>query len=155
FGSFSAGIPATDLAIFAGNEINIDPNNAGYVYVSGTNGNLYQDRNTGTFTGIQNFGAGTGTGALDVAPGNANNVVVTVHDAARDKVFVSTNAVSVAPSMVTFTEITGNLPARPVTQLAFDPNDSTVIYATLSGFNFQTPGNPGHVFRTTISSTTW
>src|SRR5262249_12578604 len=35
-----------------------------------------------------------------------------------------------------------------------DPNDPTVIYAVVAGFNGG-PGNIGHVFRTTISGTAW
>ena len=44
---------------------------------------------------------------------------------------------------------TSSLPARPVTDLLFDPVDPNVAFATLSGFNASTPGHSGHVFQTT------
>ena len=84
-----------------------------------------------------------------MAPANANNVVAAV----GAQVWVSTNAL--APAGVIFTDITRDLPNRAVAAVAFDPNDPTVIVAVLSGFNSGTPGQPGHVFRTTIGGSAW
>ena len=42
-----------------------------------------------------------------------------------------------------------------MTRVAFDPSNSTVIYATLAGIGQQTPARPGHVYRTTITATGW
>jgi CARDB protein/HYDIN/CFA65/VesB family protein len=41
------------------------------------------------------------------------------------------------------------VPDRWVTDLAFDSVDANVLYVTLSGFDEGTPGQPGHVFKTT------
>jgi hypothetical protein len=41
------------------------------------------------------------------------------------------------------------VPGRFVTDLAFAPTDANVLYATLSGLDEGTPGQPGHVFKTT------
>ncbi len=41
------------------------------------------------------------------------------------------------------------VPNRPVTDIAFHPADPNVIYVTLSGFDEATPGQPGHLFRST------
>jgi photosystem II stability/assembly factor-like uncharacterized protein len=41
------------------------------------------------------------------------------------------------------------VPGRFVTDLAFDPTDANILYVTLSGFDEGTPGQPGHVFKTT------
>ncbi|MBI2867289.1 MAG: hypothetical protein HYX97_03005 [Chloroflexi bacterium] len=41
------------------------------------------------------------------------------------------------------------VPDRAVTDLAFDPTNSNVLYLTLSGFDEGTPGQPRHVFKTT------
>ncbi|HVO26251.1 MAG TPA: hypothetical protein VMW56_21770 [Candidatus Margulisiibacteriota bacterium] len=41
------------------------------------------------------------------------------------------------------------VPDRFVTDLAFDPTDANILYVTLSGFDDGTPGQPGHVFKTT------
>ena len=38
--------------------------------------------------------------------------------------------------------------------MAFDPNDPSIIYAVLSGFNGGA-GNVGHVFRTSIGASIW
>jgi len=41
-----------------------------------------------------------------------------------------------------------NLPNRFVTQVAFNPQNANVLYVTVSGFDENTPGKPGHVFKT-------
>src|SRR5205085_12268584 len=41
-----------------------------------------------------------------------------------------------------------SLPPRPVDGLAFDPANPNVVYAALSGFDEETPGHAGHIFRT-------
>jgi photosystem II stability/assembly factor-like uncharacterized protein len=137
--------------------VSTDPSNGGTVYVSGSQ-NLWQSRDGGnTWRTIgafpiptTNFVAATAT----VARTNGNNVVVVV----LNQVFVSTNALAATvgpPSGVTFTNITRNLPGRNVLRAAFDPNDPTVIYAVLGGFNGVGPGQTGHVFRTTIGAASW
>jgi hypothetical protein len=125
--------------------VTTDPSTPGIVYVSG-NQNLWQSQNGGSSWRIlRSFG---GTGNVDVARTNGNNVAIAV----GKQVFVSSNAL--APSGVTFSNITRNLPARNVARVAFDPNDPTVIYAVLGGFNGG-PGQTGHVFRTSISTGSW
>jgi photosystem II stability/assembly factor-like uncharacterized protein len=50
------------------------------------------------------------------------------------------------------------LPERIPTELAFSPVSADTLWLTLSGFDSQTPGQPGHVFRTddaTSASPTW
>ncbi len=42
-----------------------------------------------------------------------------------------------------------NLPNRYLTDLAFHPFDANILYATFSGFDELTPGQPGHLFKTT------
>jgi hypothetical protein len=41
-----------------------------------------------------------------------------------------------------------NVPNRYVTDLAFDPNDPTLLYVAVSGFDEGTPSTPGHLFKT-------
>ena len=127
-----------------------DPSAAGIVYVAG-NQNLWQSRDGGTtWNNIGAFPTGFITARVSVAPTNGNNIVV----AANTQVSVSTNALGPVAG-VTFTNITRNLPNRNVLRAAFDPNDPTVIYAVLGGFNNVGPGQSGHVFRTTIGGTAW
>jgi hypothetical protein len=135
--------------------VTTDPSTPGIVYVSG-NQNLWQSRDaanpTPTWRIIGSFG---GTGNVDVAPSNGNNVVVAV----GTQVFVSTNALAPTvglPSGVAFTNITRNLPGRNVARARFDPVDPTVIYAVLGGFSGAAAGqSSGHVFRTTIGASAW
>ena len=121
-----------------------DPNNGNVVYVSG-NQNLWQSTDGGS-TWPNHFPIPGAANEVDVAPTNANNVVVAV----GGQVFVSSDAR--LPLGFTFTDITRDLPGRNVTRVAFDPTDPTVIYAVLSGFS-GIPG--GHVFRTTLAASTW
>lgn len=114
-----------------------DPSTAGIVYCSG-NQNLWQSRNAGSAFRI--LSAFARTGNIDVAPANGNNVVIAV----GNQVFITTNALAATvgpPNGVTFTNITRNLPARTVSRAVFDPNDPTIIYAVLGGFN--SPGSAG------------
>ncbi len=138
------GIPATEFKTFA-NRVNTDPMNAGVVYFSGSSNGLYQSINGGaSFRNITNLG---GPKEVDVAAGNSNHVAATV----GGQVFVSINALAATvgpPSGVTFQNLAG-LPGRTVTQVAFDPNDPNVIYATLSGVG------GGHVFRASIGAGAW
>ena len=117
--------------------VTTDPSNAGHVYVSG-NQNLWQTQDGGTtWRKLAGF---AGTGDVNVAAANGNNVVIAV----GNQVFVTTNAL--APSGVTFTNITRNLPGRNVPRALFDPIDPTVIYAVLGGFNGAGPGQSGARF---------
>ena len=43
----------------------------------------------------------------------------------------------------------GRVPNRYVSSLAFSPLNANVLYVALSGFNENTPGQPGHLFMTT------
>jgi photosystem II stability/assembly factor-like uncharacterized protein len=127
-----------------------DPSKAGVVYVSGSQ-NLWQSRDAGgTWRILSPF---VGTGNIDVARANGNNVVIAV----GNQVFVSTNALAPTvgpPAGVTFTNITRNLPSRTVSRVKFDPADPGTLYAVLGGFNGGA-GQIGHVFRTTITAATW
>jgi hypothetical protein len=122
-----------------------DPSNAGHLYVSG-NQNLWQTRDGGSTWRI--LSAFAGTGDVNVAAANGNNVVIAV----RNQVFVSTNALS---ATVTFTNITRNLPGRNVARVVFDPVDPTMLFAVLGGLNGSGPGQSGHIFRTTLTASSW
>lgn len=129
-----------------------DPGNGGVIYAA-SNQNVWQTRDGGgTWRTIASIPAGFITATIAVATTNGNNVVV----ANGSRVLVSTNALAAtvgAPTGVTFTDITRNLPGRTVLRAVFDPNDPTAIYAVLGGF--AGGGTPGHVFRTTIGGSTW
>jgi len=51
-----------------------------------------------------------------------------------------------------------SVPPRVVTDLAFHPTNANVLYVTLSGYDENTPGQPGHLFKTSnalSASPTW
>jgi hypothetical protein len=140
---------ATDAGCYL-SPLATDPSAAGILYASGSQ-NLWQTGDGGTTWRILSPFAGTGD--VDVASTNGNNVVIGV----GNQVFVSTNALAATvgpPTGVTFANITRNLPPRNVARVAFDSNDPTMIYAVLGGLNGG-PGNIGHVFRTSITATAW
>lgn len=127
-----------------------DPSNGGTLYASGSQ-NLWQTRDGGATWRILSPFAGTGD--VDVARVNGNNVAIAV----GTQVFVSTNALAATvgpPTGVVFNNITRNLPSRRVARVAFDPNDPSTLYAVLQGLNGG-PGNTGHVFRTTLAASAW
>jgi len=147
----SPNVPGFERGLFQ-NRLAVDPSQAGYLYVGGSAGSVYQSTDGGsTFRSLGVVAPNAYITSLDVAPSNSNNVVVA---AASNQVFVSTNAQASTvglPSGVIFPEITRDLPNRFVTRVAFDPNDPNVVYATLAGFGATTPARPGHVFRTMIA----
>jgi hypothetical protein len=75
------------------------------------------------------------------------------------RVFISDNA-NAAASSVTYTRLdntAANAPRRDVTQIAVDPSNANRAYIAYSGYNVNTPGTPGHVFRVDRSggTATW
>ena len=153
---FTANLPNLQVGIFQ-NRFAVDPNNAGYLYVGGsgryppaptTPADVLQTRDGTTSFRSLGLAAPWYISSLDVAPGDSNRLVV----ASENQVFVTTNALAPTvgpPSGVVFQDITGDLPGRFVTRVAFDPNDANVVYATLSGFG------GGHVFRKMITAANW
>jgi photosystem II stability/assembly factor-like uncharacterized protein len=136
----------TESGFFLAN-LAADPSSAKIFYAAG-NVNLWQTQDAGAtpWRPLTAIGSGFVTATVAVAPTDGNSVVV----ANGSTVLVSTDALGAAP---TFTDITRNLPGRNVLRAAFDPNDATVIYAVLGGF--AGAGASGHVFRTTVTATSW
>jgi photosystem II stability/assembly factor-like uncharacterized protein len=90
--------------------------------------------------------ASAGTTVYAIAPfGDEETVLV---GTGGGNVYLTTNA-SAASGKATFTNVSGNLPARAVTWVQFNPSSKTTFYVTLSGFG------AGHVFKTTNSGANW
>jgi photosystem II stability/assembly factor-like uncharacterized protein len=141
YSNISPPWPAAESNVYL-SAVAVDPSTDGTVY-AGSNANLWQSTDSGATWPKKVPISGTAN-EVDVAATNSNNVVVAV----GGRVLVSTNALGA----YTLTNITRNLPGRFVARVAFDPNDATTIYAVLGGFSgFE----GGHVFRTTLSDTTW
>jgi hypothetical protein len=94
-------------------------------------------QNTGTLW------AATITGRLLVSD-NANAAAGSVTWQRLDRTNAGTNPVA-------------NAPRRDITQIAVDPSNANVAYVAYSGYDINTPAQPGHVFRVTRtgSTATW
>ncbi len=99
--------------------------------------------------------------AIGVVPNLIGGKEVIYTGAADGRISVSSNVDGTA-AVPTWTTISGGavLPTRFVTEIEVDAGDATgnTAIASFSGFNVNTPGTPGHVFRTTnglSGSTTW
>src|SRR5580693_744129 len=135
--------PHTDAQVQTfGNAITVDPNNAGYLYFGGSAnttvpppkpavnipGQLWQSENYGgSWKQLTNFTAFSSVGPIAAAPGNSNNVAAIQ----ANSLYITANALAATP---TFTLIPGT-PSSGITRMAFDPNNSTVVYFVTSGFS--------------------
>ena len=105
------------------------------------------------------------TGCPGTAPNGARGCLISAIGSADggDGVYVGTDdgVVSVSPDAVTAATPNWHqvgaqsLPARPVSQFAVDRSNWRIAYIAYSGFGAATPGNPGHVFKTTDGGATW
>ena len=94
-------------------------------------------------------GGGATLSTIAVAPSDSKTIYVGSNSG---RVQVSTNA---AAGSAAFTDVTKPpLPNRAVTQIAVDPVNPRIAFATFSGFNFGAD-TLGHVFKTTDGGTTW
>jgi hypothetical protein len=87
--------------------------------------------------------AATITGRLLISD-NANAPAASVTWQRLDRTNAGTNAVA-------------NAPRRDITQIAVDPSDANTAYVAYSGYNVNTPAQPGHVFlvHRTGTTATW
>jgi len=72
------------------------------------------------------------------------------------RVFISKNA-NAAPGAVTYTRLdvlASNSPSRFISGIAVDPANANRAFISYSGYNGNTPGQPGHVFEVTVSAGT-
>jgi uncharacterized repeat protein (TIGR01451 family) len=105
------------------------------------------------------------TGCPAAAPNGARGCLISAIGAADggDGVYVGSDdgVVSVSPDAVTAAAPswhqvgTHSLPARPVTQFAVDRSNWRTAYIGYAGFGAATPGNRGHVFKTTDGGAHW
>ena len=129
----NAGIGiGTDSAIFIPPFV-MDPGNAQRLYYGTTY--VYQTTNGATSWQKVSPNFNATLTCITVSPLDSNIVFAGLNSGL---IKVSTNATSSAP---TWTDLTGNLPQRYITQVTPDPNNTSTVYATLSGFG------TGHVFQ--------
>jgi hypothetical protein len=97
--------------------------------------------------------AGGFLSAIGVFNGTVAGKEVVYSGSAFGEVFVSFDVPTSGAG--TFTNISAGLPPRFVSEIEVDSSDATgkTAYATFSGFNDNSPGHPGHVFKTTDGAT--
>ena len=126
----------------------LDPNNPNTMLAGGAS--LWRSTNvkagTPTWTSIK--GPDTGKiSAIAVAPGNSN-VIWVGYD--NSKIYRTTNGTSATPTWTRMDNTgTPTLPARYVTRITIDPDDSNKVYATFGGFS------QDNIYRTTNGGSTW
>ena len=94
--------------------------------------------------------AGGDVAAIERSKGDTKSLWVAT---GTGRVFVSTNA-NAAPGSVTWTRLDTldtNSPGRFVSSIYVDPNNGNHAWISYSGYNFNTPTTPGHVFEVTYN----
>jgi hypothetical protein len=94
--------------------------------------------------------AGGDVAAITRAPSNTGTLWVAT---GTGRVFVSENS-DAAANAVTFTRIdtlASNAPGRFVSSIYVDPSNPNHAWISYSGYNFNTPSQPGHVFEVTYN----
>ncbi len=86
---------------------------------------------------------------IAVAPTDSNRVYIGTSDGQ-----VQTTANATAGASAIWTNITGTLPNRSVSQVVVDPSNASIAYAVMSGFTYGSD-TQGHVFKTVNAGATW
>jgi uncharacterized repeat protein (TIGR01451 family) len=106
------------------------------------------DLTTGCTGAAPNGGRGCTISAIGVGGGDA------VYTGSEEGlVYLSPNAKS--SDNPAWTNVSGNLPGRPVSSFAVDRSNYRTAYVAFDGFNAGTVGRPGHVFKTTNGGQNW
>jgi hypothetical protein len=128
-----------------------DPNCGDFVILGGPIGPASPSRLTGTF-----YGADRTLGnvcAVERAPSDTGTLWAAT---TTGRVFISKNADNATPSSVTYTRL-DTLPSatfdpgRFVSGIFVDPSNPNHAWISYSGYNFNTPSQPGHVFEVTYN----
>jgi hypothetical protein len=127
-----------------------DPACGDFVVIGGANTPSGPARLTGTFYGADRLGGNVA--AVERAPSDTGTLWAAT---TTGRVFISTNADAAADS-VTYTRLdtlpsaTAD-PGRFVSGIYVDPSNPNHAWISYSGYNFNTPSQPGHVFDVTYN----
>jgi uncharacterized repeat protein (TIGR01451 family) len=151
FSAAQTGIVAADRVAFIPPLV-LDPSTPQHLYF-GTY-RIYQSTNgAASWTPISgDLTTGTNSPTIStiaVAPSDSNRVYAGTSDG-----LIQTTSNATAGAAAIWTNITGTLPNRFVSQVVVDPYTATTAYAVMSGFTFGTD-TQGHIFKTTNAGTTW
>lgn len=131
-----------------------DPTCGDFVVIGGANTPSGPARLTGTFYGADRSGGNVA--AVERAPSDTGTLWAAT---TTGRVFISKNADNSTASSVTYTRL-DTLPSatadpnRFVSGIFVDPSDPNHAWISYSGYNFNTPGQPGHVFEVTYNQGT-
>jgi photosystem II stability/assembly factor-like uncharacterized protein len=134
------------------------------ILVAGTY-RAFRTTNSGvSWTAISGDLTGSGAGSV----GTSGSVISTIAIANSNSNVIYVGTTGYAPATVvariqvttnagsSWTDLTkAPLPDRYVKALAIDAADANRTFAAYSGYNTNTPGTPGHLFRTTNRGTSW
>ncbi|NOX61372.1 MAG: hypothetical protein GXP42_05430 [Chloroflexi bacterium] len=143
------GIDINDRVLFYV-PFTLDPSTPGVIYL-GTH-RLYRTADRGdswqAISGDLTRGADTrgAISAIAVAPNDPNTIYTGSSDGI---VSVTSNRGG------QWSNITGNLPNRYVSDIAVSPTSAATAYVVFNGYNTHTPNTPGHVFKTTDRGQSW
>jgi uncharacterized repeat protein (TIGR01451 family) len=107
------------------------------------------DLTTGCKGPAPNTGRGCLISAVGVSDGGAGVY------AGTEEGLVWSSADGLTADSPTWTRTDSALPGRPVSAFAVDKSNWRTAYAAFAGFAVTTPGDPGHVFKTTDGGQTW
>ncbi len=143
----TTGIDQADRALFYV-PLAVDPSTQGVLYLGTYRVYRTTDRGDSWTAVSPDLSGGQGyVSAIAVAPSGPATVWAGTSDG---RIQVTTN------SGGSWTNTTAApLPSRYVSRLAVSPTDPKTAYAVFSGFNTHTPGEPGHVFKTTNRGASW
>ncbi len=158
----------SDRCAFIGPSV-MDPNDP-KVLLAGTY-RLYRTTNRGDLWSCISLTAGTngditGDGDGSGAVGSGGSVVsaIRVAPSASGTIYVGTTGSGTIESRILVTTNTGStwtnitvapLPDRVVKDFAIDPADQNHAFAVFSGYGFNTPTKPGHIYETTDRGASW
>jgi hypothetical protein len=131
-----------------------DPNCGDFVILGGPIGPASPSRLTGTFYGADRTLGNVA--AVERAPSDTGTLWAAT---TTGRVFISKNADNATSSSVTYTRLdtlpsaTAD-PGRFVSGIFIDPSNPNHAWISYSGYNFNTPSQPGHVFEVTYNQGT-
>ncbi len=134
------------------------------VLVAGTY-RVFRTANGGTtWTAISTDLTGSGAGSVGqsgscisaLAIANSNGSVIYAGTSGFDNMAATAKIQVTTNTGTSWTDLTkAPLPNRYVTAIEIDPADANRAYGAYSGYDANTPGSPGHIFRTTNRGTSW
>ncbi|HLF26595.1 MAG TPA: hypothetical protein VJG32_09670 [Anaerolineae bacterium] len=145
-GGYTDGLDTDDNWLFYSPFI-VDPNSEGVLYIASNYVYKTEDRGDSWFAISDSL---TDEGSIQTLAVANSDPQVLYAGTTNSLVWATTDGGE------NWSDVTSaDFPQRNVTRVAVDPDDAAIAYAVFGGFELQTPGQPGHVFRTTDAGESW